>query len=295
MALRLLDDRDREIVLLRPPQRIVSLVPSDTLSLFALGAGQRLVGRTRYCVLPEGQVDPVAVVGGTKDADVEAIAALAPELIIANQEENTRAQLEELGRRGLQLYVSFPKTVRAGINHLARLARLLGVEGEAPVRELLKRGLRELDAAEEARKGRTPLRVFVPIWREPLMTCAGDTHISDALELAGAVNVFADRQRLYPLTADLGKGDAKLVPGRDTRYPRITAEEVVQRAPEAMLLPDEPHCFGQDDAAWLRTLDTPASRTGRVVLCGGRDLMWYGAQAVEGLPRLRALVESLRR
>jgi ABC-type Fe3+-hydroxamate transport system substrate-binding protein len=293
MALRIFDDRERELLFVRPPQRVVSLVPSDTLSVFALGAGARLVGRTRYCVAPDEALG-VQDVGGTKDADVEAIAALAPDLVIANQEENTRAQLEELSRRGIPLYVAFPKTVAAGLNHLAKLSRVLGVEGDAAARDLLRRGLRELNAAEEVRQVAAAPSAFVPIWRDPLMTCAGDTFISDALSLAGARNVFADRRRLYPLSADLGKGDTKPMPGRDTRYPRITADEVVQRAPEIILLPDEPHPFSEDDAAYFRGLDVPAARAGRVRLCGGRDLMWYGAQSVAGLPRLRALIDSLR-
>ena len=293
MGLKLFDDRDRELTFPKPPRRVVSLVPSDTLSIFALGAGPRLVGRTRYCVAP-AEAERIPNIGGTKDADLEAIAALQPDLIIANQEENTRAQLEALGRRGIPLYVSFPKTVAAGLNHLAKLARILGVEGDSAVRELLRRGLRELNAAEQEKRVSPALSAFVPVWRQPLMTCAGDTFISDALSLAGATNAFADRRRLYPLSADLGRGDAKLVADRDTRYPRITADEVVQRAPELILLPDEPHPFSEEDAAYFRGLDTPASRAGRVRLCGGRDLMWYGAQSVEGLPRLRALINSMR-
>ena len=76
--------------------------------------------------------------------------------------------------------------------------------------------------------------------------------------------------------------------GRDTRYPRVTVEEVVQRAPAIALLPDEPHPFGEEDARFFRGLGL------RARLCGGRDLMWYGAWSVEGLSRLRILVDSLR-
>src|SRR3989475_7855496 len=86
-ALRILDDRQRELIFLRPPRRIVSLVPSETQSVLALGAGDRLLGRTRYCDAPGS----VPLVGGTKDVDVDAVARLRPELILANQrsEEHT--------------------------------------------------------------------------------------------------------------------------------------------------------------------------------------------------------------
>src|ERR1700694_1146059 len=88
MAVRVFDDRQRELLFIRPPRRIVSLVPSDTLNVQTLGG--TLVGRTRYC-----EAD-APVVGGTKDVDVEAVAKLEPDLILANQEENSRVHLEEL-------------------------------------------------------------------------------------------------------------------------------------------------------------------------------------------------------
>lgn len=282
-ALRIFDDRQRELLLLRPPQRIVSLVPSDTLNVVALGARDRLVGRTRYC-------DPIASaaeVGGTKDVDVDAVARLLPDLILANQEENSRTHLEQLAQLGLPLLVSFPKTVSEGIAHLARLAKAL----EADARELLRRGYAAMSEAEAALRVRRPLRAFVPIWMAPLMTVNGQTYMSDALRMGGGENVFADRQRLYPLAADLGQATPKPAGTRDTRYPRVTLEEVVRREPEIVLLPDEPHPFSEEDAAVFRRA-LPGSA--RVVRCGGRDFAWYGAQAVEGIPRLRALIESLR-
>src|SRR5438067_7511746 len=286
MLVRLFDDRNREVLFVRPPQRIVSLVPSDTLNVFALGAGARLVGRTRYCVEPEGAVEALPVVGGTKDVDVAAVAALRPDLVLANQEENARPAVEALARQKLQLFVSFPRRVAEGIAHLARLARILGVETRPDVVELLRRGYRE--AAQPAPP--LPLRTFVPIWMDPLMTVNADTFIHDALALAGGANVFADRVRRHPLQADLGREPAKPAGDRDTRYPRVTLEEVRDRAPELLLLPDEPHPFGEADAAALRSA-LPAAR---VAFCSGRDLSWYGARSIEGIARLRAQLAALR-
>ncbi|MEL1606827.1 helical backbone metal receptor, partial [Acinetobacter baumannii] len=88
---------------LRAPRRIVSLVPSDTDTLFSLGAGDRVVGRTRYCVEPRGRVEHIPVCGGTKDVDVAAVAALSPDLVLCNKEENARPALEELARSGHQV------------------------------------------------------------------------------------------------------------------------------------------------------------------------------------------------
>jgi ABC-type Fe3+-hydroxamate transport system substrate-binding protein len=286
MPLRVYDDRGRELLFIRPPRRVVSLVPSDTLNVFALGAGNRLVGRTRYCVAPEGQVDDLPVVGGTKDVDVRAVAALEPDLVLCNQEENSRAHVEELARLQLPVFVAFPRRVADGLAHLARLARILGVEESS--RDLLRRGLRALRALEE--QPRSPLATFVPIWMEPLMTVNADTFISDALSVAGGRNVFADRERRYPLQADLGAAEAHPPGERDVRYPRVTLDEVLRRTPEVVLLPDEPHPFGEADAQVFRSR-LPAAK---VAFCSGRDLSWYGAQSVEGLSRLRALLDGLR-
>ena len=288
--IRITDDRGVQLEWRTPPARIVSLVPSDTYSLVRLGARARLAGRTRYCVAPAEEVADIPVVGGTKDADVDRILALQPDLVVANQEENSRPDIQALERHGLRVLVSFPQTVAAGLSHLARLARVLGFGmGEEPARSVIAGAYQAQRDAEAARKGR-PVRVFVPIWMEPLMTVHGSTFISDVLTLVGAENVFADRERRYPLAADLADGrplPANRVAGRDVRYPRITLDEVASRAPELILLPDEPHPFTEADAAVFRALPAP---TPRVAFCDGKDLMWYGARSVEGLARLRALV-----
>ena len=128
------------------------------------------------------------------------------------------------------------------------------------------------------------------------MTLNHETFGSDMLAQAGADNAFADRERKYPLAADLGRRSpiaADRAAGRDRRYPRITGEELIARAPDLVLLPDEPYAFGADDVAEMTGLDIPAARRGAIALTSGKDLFWYGARALEGLPRLRALVGRL--
>jgi ABC-type Fe3+-hydroxamate transport system substrate-binding protein len=270
---KLTDDLGRSVSLARPPRRVVSLVPSDTHSVIALGALDRLVGRTTYCESPEAQA--VATIGGTKNVDVEAVLALAPDLVIANQEENTRAALEALARYAPVL-VSLPRRVDQGIAHLARLARALGVADREPARSLIRRGYALVGAAA------TGPRAFVPIWMDPLMTFNADTFGSDVLAHVGIANVFGDRLRLYPLSADLGKTAPQDAAGRDVRYPRVTLDEVAARRPELLVLPDEPHAFTAADEAALRA----ALRGVRVVRVSGKDLFWYGAWTIDALDRL---------
>ncbi len=273
MALRIADDLGRDLVFMRPPRRIVSLVPSDTYSVIALGAGERLVGRTTYCTSPEAAA--VATVGGTKDVDAEQVIALGPELVIANQEENTRSVLEALAGR-VPVLVSLPRRVAQGVAHLARLARILGVAEQDPARTLIRRGYALHGATA------TSLRAFVPIWNDPLMTLNADTFGSDVLAQVGIANAFGDRLRLYPLAADLGKGEPRDATGRDIRYPRVTIDEVRARDPDLVVLPDEPFAFGDADAAMFRE----ALPRARIVHVSGKDLFWYGAWTIDALDRL---------
>ncbi|HEY1813213.1 MAG TPA: helical backbone metal receptor [Kofleriaceae bacterium] len=274
-TLKIDDDLGRTLLFGRPPRRIVSLVPSDTYSVIALGAGDRLVGRTSYCEHGDG----ATIVGGTKDADPDQILALEPDLVIANQEENSRKPLEALAGK-VPVLVSLPRTVEQGIAHLARLARILETGAE-----LVRRGY-ALEPAEPRRAS-----VFAPIWMDPLMTINGDTFGSDVLARAGLTNVFGERLRLYPLAADLGKGDVVEATGRDVRYPRLSLGELAARAPgiDAIVLPDEPHAFSSEDEAVLLAA-VPAAR---VVRTSGKDLFWYGAWSIDAMPRVRALAETI--
>jgi ABC-type Fe3+-hydroxamate transport system substrate-binding protein len=273
--------------------RIISLVPSDTYSLYRLGALDHVVARTDYCVEPVGLIEEIPSIGGTKNPRIDEILSLRPDLVIANQEENSKRDIERLQSAGIQVYLSFPKTVNEGIEHLAQMARILQREENAEVRDLLQQAQTMLQEAEAWRSSTKPRRVFCPIWMDPLMTINGDTFISDMLDLAGAQNIFQDRPRRYPLAADLGLAPplpAEQVVGRDTRYPRVTLDELVQRAPELILLPDEPHPFTREDADVFASLDIPAAKTNSIHFIPGKDICWAGAQSIEGWYRLKKIL-----
>lgn len=275
-TLKVLDDLGRELKFGQSPQRIVSLVPSDTYSLIALGAAERIVGRTTYCESPE--VASVPTVGGTKNVDVDAVIALSPQLVIANQEENTRPALEALAAARIPVLVSLPRTVKQGIAHVARLARILGVTDAGPGRALIQRGYQLAGATVTTR------RAFIPIWMDPLMTLNADTFGSDVLARVGIGNAYGDRPRLYPLAADLGKSKPQDAGDRDIRYPRTTLDEVKARGADLIILPDEPHAFSSEDEAVFAGVLPHA----RIVRVSGKDLFWYGAWTIDALARLTA-------
>lgn len=286
------DAIDRQVVLDRPARRVVSLVPSETLCVAELAGIARVVGRTDYCVEPAAAVEAIPSVGGTKGFDVEAVKALRPDLVLANKEENGRPLVQAMIAARLPVHVSFPCTVEQSLEYVETLCVLLGLDpsGAAPLGACRS-------AVNEARRAarEEPLPVFVPIWKDPWMTFDGGAYASDVLQLCGASNVFAGRARRYPLAADLGKAAAwseARVQQRDTRYPRIELEEVVDRGARAVLVPDEPYAFDEADAAALARLDSPH----RIVVerVDGKDLFWYGTHVARAVERLVRTISHLR-
>lgn len=254
-----------------PARRIVSLVPSLTEALFALGFGERVVGVTDWCVHPAGAVAGLPKLGGTKNPDLEGILALSPDLVIANQEENRRRDVEKLEAAGVPVWRTYPRTVREGAALLHQLAAL-GAD-PARVRDVVLPVEIALRQAERVRPLR-PVRVFCPIWRDPWMSVGSDTYADDLLTLCGGANVFAGRP--------------------ERRYPRVTLEEVVAAAPEVVLLPDEPYRFAAPDVAEIGGLDVPAARAGRIHLIDGTLVSWYGPRIAKAIAELRSLLAPSR-
>lgn len=286
-------DKLAELELRQAPQRLVSLVPSLTESVFQLGAGARVVALTDYCVQPAEGVRGRLRVGGPKNPDLKLIAAALPDLILASREENRREDVEALRAAGFKVWVTFPTTVAETVALLWDLVRVLDVPHMTPVVDALERACEIAALAAE----NTPLtRVFCPIWREPRapepaqwwMTFNAGTYMHDLLRLCGAENVFGDRARRYPLAADLGAAPAEPPdPARDTRYPRVTPAEIAARAPAVILLPSEPYPFTMADRAALDV--ALASPVDRVHTVDGSLLTWPGTRLGRALSELPAL------
>ena len=234
--------------------RVVSLVPSATETLLAWGVTP--VACTRFCEQPE-----LPHVGGTKDPDVGAIVALAPDLVVMCVEENRREDAEALAAAGLT-------TASLSIDGLAdvptalrMLAALVGAEAAA-ARDVAAAAAVADSVADDPP---TRLRAFVPIWKRPWMTMSGGTYGSSLLAGVGVANVFAD-------AAD--------------RYPTVTLDDVRARRPDVVLAPSEPYPFAERHAPLF---DDVAP----VVLVDGQDLFWWGARTAGAHARLAAQVASL--
>jgi ABC-type Fe3+-hydroxamate transport system substrate-binding protein len=248
------------------PNRIVSLVPSLTESLFAFGVGEKIVGRTRYCLWPPRAVGKIPTVGGTKKVDVRRVLELEPDLIVAVKEENTRENIEELEEAGVPVFVGAPEDVEGAIALLRELADRV----EAPRAEAVLDPIERVYEGLRSGAGRTKARrVYVPIWKNPYMSVGSDTYVHDVLKTCGGENVCGDV----------------------TRYPVVTPAEVEAAQPEVVLLPDEPYPFSAEDLPEFYSLDIPAVREDRIHLVDGKLLTWYGPRMASSLTQLAALLK----
>jgi len=278
----------------RVPTRVVSLVPSLTGSMIDLGVGETLVGVTDHCHVPDAIATKVARVGGILDSDVRAIAALKPNLVIVDQEENDRSTVEEIRAADIPVWVTFTRCVEDSIKILWKMVRLFDVEQQSG--ERIRVMERSLDWVSRVAWDQTAIRVFCPIWREQIdpvgtywMTFNRDTYSHSVLRHCGGLNIFESRERQYPLMADLGREESEDPGERDTRYPRILPQEVIEHDPEIVLIPSEPYEFSSTDVNEIEEMltSTSAVRSGNIVRIDGRLVTWHGtslAKAIDELP-----------
>ncbi|MGK2857610.1 MAG: helical backbone metal receptor [Thermoanaerobaculia bacterium] len=248
------DVRGREIEVGLPPERVVSLVPSITETLFDLGAGASIVGVTDWCIFPERIAAPR--VGGTKNPRVEEIRALRPDLVHMNLEENLEKHARAI-EEFAPVFVTEPKSPRDVVGLIEQLGAIhaVGEAASAAAAEL---------ASELARAPLARFSFAVPIWKAPWMWCGGDTYVSALVESLGGTNLL----------------------GSEVRYPAIDAGEVFALRPDVILLPDEPYAFTADDVLEMR-----AASGGRVAgPFPGHLATWHGTRTVKGLRFLRELL-----
>ncbi|MGQ0823562.1 MAG: helical backbone metal receptor [Actinomycetota bacterium] len=219
--------------------RIVSLVPSATETLYALGVAP--VGVSRFC-----DVTGPAIVGGTKNPDVATIVALAPDLVVVNDEENRAEDADALTVAGLRLHSMSPRSVADVEPAVRALARAVGAPAPPTV---------------SPKVVPTRATAFCAVWRRPWMSIASDTYGSSLLELIGVRNVCADAS---------------------TRYPELTLTEIAAHSPDLVLLPSEPYAFAARHIPEVQS----ALPDAQVLLVDGRDLFWWGARTPAAADRL---------
>jgi ABC-type Fe3+-hydroxamate transport system substrate-binding protein len=291
-----MDDQNRYVDRVRlpsplssPPRRVVSLVPSLTESLFDLNLGDRVVAITDYCIHPADRLAGLPRVGGTKTPDIARIIALHPDLVLMNREENRREDAEQLEAAGIHVWASEPRTVQEALN---QLWELMDIFDEPAMSERVRWIERQMDWTAATARQQRPVRVFAPIWYDPWIVFTGDTFCNDLLRICGGENVFANFVQGEP---DIALDQHR--PARSAaaagRYPEVTPDEIIQRQPEVVLLPNEPYPFAEAHTAELAKLEIPAARTGRIHRIDGTLLTWHGTRIAYALAELPSLLVSV--
>jgi ABC-type Fe3+-hydroxamate transport system substrate-binding protein len=250
------DDLGYPVGLARPARRVVSLVPSLTESV-AVTRPEALAGATIWCTHP-ADLD-VPRVRGTKNPDLAAITALNPDIVLVNQEENRRVDVERLRAAGITVWVTVIRTLDEAFASLRRMFTVALGWPEPP-------WLAEAERAWHEPAPAPRVRAAIPIWRDPWMAVGSATFTGDLAARLGLDNVY----------------------GHDPeRYPHIDLDDLNARGPELIVLPDEPYTFTAADGPEM----FPSQR---VALVEGRSLTWYGPSLVAARARLARQLAAAR-
>lgn len=250
MSARVFQDQlGRKLSLEHIPQRIVSVVPSQTELLFDLDLEHKIIGRTKFCIHPAAKVQKCQVVGGTKNLHLDRIRALQPDLIVANKEENNQSQIEALAKE-FRVWISDIQSLSDAKDMIYQLAELTDrlAAGEAILKEIRKKS----GKWQQTRDSLPVLRVAYLIWQQPLMVAAGDTFIHHLLEVAGFKNVFENLKR----------------------YPEVSIHDLSVQSPDFIFLSSEPYPFREKHLNFFRK-EFPQSK---VILVNGECFSWYGSR-----------------
>ncbi len=250
----------KEVTIGFPPMRIVSLVPSQTELLYDLGLNEEVVGITKFCVHPNDWFRTKKRIGGTKTLHLDIIRSLQPDLIIANKEENTKEQVEELAIE-FPVWTSDIQTLEHALAMITQVGQIVGRSEQAQtLLKEIRHGFNHL--ARDAK----PKRVAYFIWRNPWMSVGGDTFINDMIQKIGWINVFSDKQR----------------------YPEINLQDLKEKNVDTVLLSSEPYPFKDIHIAEIKAVLPKAE----VMLVDGEMFSWYGSRMKKAIDYFKLLTES---
>ncbi|HEV7682116.1 MAG TPA: cobalamin-binding protein [Pyrinomonadaceae bacterium] len=260
------DEAGRTISVPDNVTRYISLAPSLTEIVYAIGAGDGLVGRTSYCNYP-AEAQKVEAVGDTLKPSIERIIALRPQIVFVSTASQLEAFTTELEAHHIAVYVTDSHDLEGVFHSIERLGEVLGKRSNAY--ELLKQLRTRVSGVEAAVKSRPPVRVFYQVSDEPLYTIGRDAFITDLVKRAGGISVTAD------------------VPGA---WPKYSAESALAAKPEAIVLPTGGSMGNANSNVASALKRSPAVASGRVYKINDDHLSRPGPRAVEGLEELaRAL------
>jgi iron complex transport system substrate-binding protein len=261
-----IDEAGRQVRLPQKIDRIVSLAPNLTEIVYAVGAGDRLVGRTSYCDYPPA-AKTVAEVGDTMQPSVERIIALKPQLVLVSTASQLETFTKQLDEQRIVVYVTNPNNVDQVLSSIETLGQLFGTADQA--KQIAADLRRRTQAVQAAVANQPPVKVFYQVSDEPLYTIGREAFLTDLIRRAGGISVTAD------------------VP---TAFPRYSDEAALASQPEAIILPTGGSMGNANSKVAAALRNSPAVRTNRVYKINDDLLARPGPRLIDGLEQLaRAL------
>lgn len=266
MTQQLTDDAGRNVTLPARVERVITLAPNLTEIVFAIGAGDRVVGNTSYCDYP-AEARNVAKVGDTLHPSLERIIALRPQVVLVSTASQLEVFTQQLQSQNIAVFVTDPHDLAGVFKSIEQIGRMLGQEQQA---QALVQKLRErTNAVEKAVKREQPVRVFYQVSNEPLYTAGRDAFVTDLMRRAGGVSVTGD------------------VPGA---WPKYSNESALAARPDAIILPTGGSMGAANTNPAEALRNSPAVQAGRVYKINDDHLARPGPRAVDGLEEMaRAL------
>ncbi len=263
---QLTDDAGRTVTLPARVDRVITLAPNLTEIVFAIGAGDRVVGDTTYCDYPP-EAKNVAKVGDTLHPSLERIIALRPQVVLVSTASQLEVFTQQLQSQNIAVFVTDPHDLEGVFKSIEQIGRMLGQDQQAQA--LVKKLRERSNAVEQAVKQAKPVRVFYQVSAEPLYTAGSDAFVTDLMRRAGAISVTGE------------------VPGA---WPKYSNESALAAKPEAIILPTG-GSMGTANASPAEALrNSPAVQAGRVYKINDDHLARPGPRAVDGLEEMaRAL------
>lgn len=260
------DQLGRIISINYPPQRIISLVPSQSELLFDLGLNKEVIGITKFCIHPIEKFAECTKVGGTKKLKLAVIRELQPDLIIGNKEENTQSEIELLMEE-FPVWMSDIENLEDSIRTIGQIGELVDRMPEAAyLNHLIQAGFADLQTL--ALRKKINKRVSYLIWKDPYMFAGQHTFIDDILRKIGLINVVSQ-----------------------ARYPSLSLEQLQILNPELVFLSSEPYPFKEKHVAELQA----ALPHSKVMLVDGEMFSWYGSRLVKAVNYLFHLQDEIVR
>ena len=261
--IKVTDDLGREVSIPFPPKRIIPAVPSTTEFLFDLGLEGKVISRTKFCRYPKGKIERLPNIGGPKNLYVNKINLLHPDLILVNEEENNKAQVEAL-IEDFPVYVSKVRNYEEALQNILNTGKITGTEPKAfEIVNKIRAGFAKIPKSTE------PIKVLYLIWRNPFMGVGKNSFINSMLEMCGFENVLANPQE---------------------RYPNLNEDQIKELNPDMVLLSSEPYPFEEANKKEIRNI-LPHTK---IELVDGEMFSWYESHMLQAADYFINLIDKIK-